>query len=397
MKIFVDGRTIKQNPSGVGIWNLRLTKELLEKDIDTIYLLTQKNCDYPFATDPNFKNFIPSKLYIIEAPHGYKFVSLNRFLFEQLLLARIIQRLNPDIAHFTDSFGIPFLLGKIKTVLTVHDLIPLTAYKENLNQFQFLLYKLSLKISLTKARRIVAISDKTKEDIVTLLNLAGEKISVIYDGVDEPVDFNKKELDNIWKRLSKDYGLLNKRYIFYLGGFGKRRNIPTLITVFHKAVIQKIIPSSYKLVLCGRMSQAKKEALENIEKTKHIVKKLQLERNVIFMDYVTNLEKTVLTNHSLFFLSLSFYEGFGLGPIEALKENKAAIFTRVGIWKSHKANSFIIENPLSHVEILDKIQQLLHWNLKQSSDFEDLRHFVKQFSWKKMANEYFNLYTSLLK
>lgn len=399
MKVFVDGRTIKKNPSGVGIWNLRLVKELLAKNVDKIYLLTQKNCDYPFTTDPNFKNCISSKLTIIEASHTYGFVSLNRFLYEQFLLRTIIQRLNPDITHFTDSFGIPFLLSnKIKTVLTVHDLIPLTPYKENLNQFQFLLYKLSLKISLARANRIVAISDQTKKDLVTLLNQANKNISIIYDGIDEPVDSGKKELDTVWKRLSKDYGLLSNKYIFYLGGFGKRRNVPTLIAVFHKAVLEKIIPSSYKLVLCGRISQAKKEALENIAKMKHLVKEVQLEQNVIFMDYVSNLEKTVLINHCLFFLSLSFYEGFGLGPIEALKENKATIFTRVGIWKSYQRSSgFIVENPLSSLEILGKIQYLLRWNFKESGDFENLLQFIKQFSWKRMANEYLNLYTSLQK
>jgi glycosyltransferase involved in cell wall biosynthesis len=126
-----------------------------------------------------------------------------------------------------------------------------------------------------------------------------------------------------------------------------------------------------------------------------MVRKLQLEYNVLFIDYVSDLEKTVFTNNCLFFLSLSFYEGFGLGPIEALKHNKATIFTRVGIWKSYdRENAFIVENPLSTLEILDKIQQLLRTNLKESRDFENLLQFIKQFSWKSMANEYFDLYRS---
>jgi len=396
MRIFIDGRTIKQNPSGVGLWNIRLTNELLKKNIGKIYLLTQKNCDYPFATDPNFNNSMPLKLTIIEASHADRFVSLNRFLYEQLFLIGIIQRINPHVAHFTDSFGIPLLLSnKIKTVLTVHDLIPLTPYKEYLNQFQLLLYKLSVQISVRRADRIVAISDKTKEDLIALLKLPDKNISVIYDGIDKSMDFSKKDLDGVWKRLSKEYGLVNNQYIFYLGGFGKRRNVPTLIDVFHKALREKIIPASYKLVLCGRISHAKKEALENIAKIKYMVRKLQLEYNVLFIDYVSDLEKTVFTNNCLFFLSLSFYEGFGLGPIEALKHNKATIFTRVGIWKSYdRENAFIVENPLSTLEILDKIQQLLRTNLKESRDFENLLQFIKQFSWKSMANEYFDLYRS---
>ncbi len=396
MRIFIDGRTIKQNPSGVGIWNLRLVRELLAKDIDRIYLLTQKNCDYPFTTDPNFKNFITSKLTIIEASHPDRFVSLKRFLYEQLFLIGIIQRINPDVAHFTDSFGIPLLLGnKIKTVLTVHDLIPLTPYKEYLNQFQLLLYKLSAQISVRRADRIVAISDKTKEDLVTLLNVSDKNIGIIYDGVDELMGFGKKELDSVWKRLSYEYGLVNNKYIFYLGGFGKRRNVPTLIDVFYKALREKIIPSSYKLVLSGRISNAKKESLENITKMKHMVRKLRLEHSVLFMDYVSDLEKTALIKHCLFFFSLSFYEGFGLGPLEGLVQHKATIFTRVGIWQSYrKENTFIVEDPLSHVEILGRIQQVLRINLKESTDFEDLLQFIKQFSWKRMANEYFDLYRS---
>ena len=396
MRIFIDGRTIKQNPSGVGIWNLRLINELLKKDIEKIYLLTQKNCDYPFKKDSHFKNFTESKLTIIEASHPYRFVSLNRFLYEQLLLARIIQRINPDVAHFTDSFGIPFLLSnKIKTVLTVHDLIPLTPYKEYLNHFQFLLYRLSLKVSLTRADRIVAISEKTKKDLIQLLKIPQADIEIIHDGIDKPLNFGKKDIDLQWKRLSKDYGLLSNEYILYLGGFGKRRNVPTIIGVFSKGLQKKIIPAHCKLVLSGRISNAKKEALENIVKMKHIVKELQLERNVIFMDYVSNLEKTVFIKHCLFFISLSFYEGFGLAPLEGLMHRKPTIFTRVGIWESYrKKNNFIVENPLSHVEILGKIQRLLHANLQESNDFEDLLQFIRQFSWKRMTEEYFDLYTS---
>jgi len=396
MRIFIDGRTIKQNPSGVGIWNLRLINELLKKDIEKIYLLTQKNCDYPFKKDSHFKNFTESKLTIIEASHPYRFVSLNRFLYEQLLLARIIQRINPDVAHFTDSFGIPFLLSnKIKTVLTVHDLIPLTPYKEYLNHFQFLLYRLSLKVSLTRADRIVAISEKTKKDLIQLLKIPQADIEIIHDGIDKPLNFGKKDIDLQWKRLSKDYGLLSNEYILYLGGFGKRRNVPTIIGVFSKGLQKKIIPAHCKLVLSGRISNAKKEALENIVKMKHIVKELQLERNVIFMDYVSNLEKTVFIKHCLFFISLSFYEGFGLAPLEGLMHRKPTIFTRVGIWESYrKKNNFIVENPLSHVEILGKIQRLLRINLKESNDFEDLLQFIRQFSWKRMTEEYFDLYTS---
>lgn len=397
MRIFIDGRTIKQNPSGVGIWNLRLVRELLAKDIDTIYLLTQKNCDYPFTSDPDFKNSMPLKLTIIEGSHTDRFVSLNRFLYEQLFLIGIIQRINPHIAHFTDSFGIPLLLSnKIKTVLTVHDLIPLTPYKEYLSLFEFMLYKLSVRISVRRADRIVAISDKTKEDLVTLLNVSDKNIGIIYDGIDKSMDFSKKDLDGVWERLSKEYGLLNNQYIFYLGGFGKRRNVPSLITVFHKALQGKIIPSSYKLVLSGRISHAKNEVVENITRLNYLVTKLQLEHNVLFLDYVSDLEKTVFIKHCLFFLSLSFYEGFGLGPLEALMRYKATIFTRVGIWKSYRQeNAFIVENPLSSLEILDKIQQVLRTNLKESRDFENLLQFIKQFTWKRMANDYFDLYTTL--
>ncbi|MCS6956705.1 MAG: glycosyltransferase family 4 protein [Patescibacteria group bacterium] len=399
MNIFIDGRTIKQNPSGVGKWNLCLVRELLKKPISKIFLLLPNNCSYDFFSDKNlFSKEINKKLILIKSSPPYQFVNKDRFLFEQFTLNKLIQKINPDIFHATDSFGIPFNLNKkIATILTIHDLIPLTPYRELMSFPQYILYKISLNISIKKAQKIVAISDNTKKDIIKYLRLKENEISVIYNGVDRPSIFSSKNEKNRWQELSKNLKLTQKKYILYYGGFGKRRNIPTLIESFNQLLQKKIIPQDFKLVLSGRIINAKSEHLKNLLTLKTLIKKLHVEKNIIFLDYLNDLDKAVLIKNALFFCSLSLYEGFGLTPIEVLVYHIPAIFTCVGIWYSYnKPSNFIINNPLSKNEIIEKMTNLIKNKFNFKNDYNNLLSFIDNFSWKKMVDEYYNLYKNLL-
>ena len=128
MHIAIDGRTIKQNPSGVGLWNLQLVENLLtHTQIDQVSLILNRSCTYDFGTNEALQRHVGKRLTLYHIAPQYNFVDLKRFLFEELTLGRIVNTIGPDIYHATDSFGIPRFISKnIRTVLTIHDLIPLT-------------------------------------------------------------------------------------------------------------------------------------------------------------------------------------------------------------------------------------------------------------------------------
>lgn len=397
MILLIDGRTIKKNPSGVGIWNIRLTEELLKKKVDKIYLLLTKNCDFDFSSNLNLSTAIREKqLELLYISPSYKYVSIQRFFFEQLVLSVLIRRIKPDIYHATDSFGIPFLTSaKTKKILTVHDLIPLTPYREYMNVFDFFLYKVSLYISLSKTNSIIAISDKTKEDLEQKCNK--KSIRLIYDGVDQldPIDQENKE--RVFSEYQSAHQIQKNNYLLYYGGFGLRRNVPMILYLFADLLKTKQINSQAKLVLSGRIQKAKKQALSNLSNIKKIAVRLDIDKNVVFLDYLTHEQKVTLLHYARLFVSLSFYEGFGLAPLEALNSKTPTITSKVGVFTSYpQSTDYLIESPSSLKEVLSKTKKVLIKDITKDKDFEKILAFIKNFKWSTMTDGYFQLYKELL-
>lgn len=388
MHLALDGRTIKNHPSGLGIWNIRLIEELLRTTDYRISVIVSRDFNYRFPET--------ARLQIIPLSARYQFISLRRILVEQFELPRLLQSLSPDLFHATDSWGIPAALpGHIKTVLTVHDLIPMTPYREMMSAWEYhLLYRPSVMRSLSKADAVVAISDNTRDDLVKYCRVPAGKIQVINDGIDNETLVREAGLQAPFLR---PYGLRENRYILYVGGFGTRRNVPTAIRVFHDLLKSGTIARDTKLVLSGRIKNAKSEALKNLNSIRSLIARLGLDTSVVLLDYLPVEIKDALIRHSLFVISLSLYEGFGLAPLESLQQGKETYLSRVGIMKSYAGSSpFVIENPLSVTEIVHKIRANLKVSSRRQNDLESLTAFVRGFSWSQMAASYVGLYQALL-
>lgn len=397
MKIAIDGRSIKEKPSGVGIWNLRFIHHLLRESSHTIYLLLPKNCTYNFANDSFFSQYIDKRLHLIPTPFTYSFVDFKRFFFEQFGLIKLLVSLNVDIYHATDSFGLPFLLpAYIKTVITCHDMIPYTPYREYMNGMQFLFYNAAIKISLKKATRVIAISDQTRDDILTYTH-TGKEISVIYNGIDKlkklPEDTQKTQ----WEEISEIHNLSSENYIFYFGGFGPRKNVLSVVETFLYLRKNKLIKKDCKLILCGRITNAKKASLESLQSINELIKKYSIAQSVIILDYISEETKLVLIQNALLCLFFYLYEGFGFAPIEVLQQNKLVVFTKTGIWQSYKQeNILIVENPLDSHEMNEKVALVLKEKKEiQHRALTMLQQFIQQFSWSKMTQEYLEVYKNL--
>jgi len=399
LRILIDGRTIKNNPSGLGIWNLQLVRHLVKYENIQLFLILTKNCDYDFSNDGLLSPFLKEKLILINSNHDYKFVSLDRFVFEQFQLPKIIQRLKIDLYHATDSFGIPINLPKkIKVMLTIHDLIPLTPYREYLNWQQFLIYRVSLFLSIKRANLITAISDKTKTDIKHYLQPKTNVVAV-YDGVDEPTLYSEKIIDKAFVQLNQQYLLKKQQYLLYYGGFGPRRNTETLIKVLRQLIDQQIVSPDFKLVLSGRIKNAKTQALLILNGLKNLIKNLKLQDNVVIIDYLMPESKAALIKNSSLFVTLTLYEGFGLTPMEVIKYNKYALTTRTGIWHQFPSlnNIFIIEDPFSIPEISHKVSLIIQNSSNLKADYQKMVNFTKVFQWSSMAKNYFKLYGKIIK
>lgn len=380
MKVLFDARTMRENPTGVGHTAFNLLKEL-EKDKNLeIIVLTRKGVRRISGL---------TRIKIHETGINYQFVGLKRFLFEQTILPLIIRKYNPDITHFYDSFGVPYLISKKrKIVLTVHDLIPMTKYRELMTDIGSIFYKLSIKHSLLRADKIICISQFTKKDIGYFFpKVKRQKIKNIYHGAQKPIKSNTDK-NIILRKLN-----IKNKYIFYLGGFPPRKNVYGLVKAFY--IFNKKHKNKYKLILAGRFSPLP-DAQKNIKRIKSFIKSNNLENKIILSDCVSVEEKEILLRNSEFCVYLSFYEGFGLPVLEALSVGTPVLTSMNSPMEELAQGYALYANPSNVNDISDKMSKLINnYNFYKQKAEEAKNVLIPKFNWRETARQYQHTYNEL--
>src|SRR5579859_4888860 len=149
MKIGIDGRYAQDDLVGVGNYIKNLVEGFTNKGYECVIFYSSK---------PKCKIDKSSSIIISTS---------NRYLFEQIFLPIALIKNNIDIYHCTGNSGLP-IFTSVPTVLTIHDLIPLS-YK---NYFKFsrqpflskTLFRLNTKLSCLKAKQIMADSKFVKKE-----------------------------------------------------------------------------------------------------------------------------------------------------------------------------------------------------------------------------------------
>lgn len=343
MKVCIDIQSVIANRTGVGRYTCELVKALSKivnkGDITLSYfnfLGRYEGLDY-------FQNkqikFIPGRLYN-QLWKKFHFPPLNWFIGDY------------DVYHFPNFCLPPMNHGKY--IITVHDLA-FMRYPEYIEpkNLKFLLSELPR--SLEEAHRIIAVSNFTKNELVELFKIPKEKVVVIYEGVSHGNDVRPSS------------NTLPSKYILCVSTIEPRKNIDGLIKAFHLCKLK-----DYKLVIAGKKGW------------KVLLKQ---EKDVIYLGYVPEDELYDIYRRASAFVFPSFYEGFGLPPLEAMANFVPVVSTRFEVLGD--AARFI--NPKDPQDIADGIMEALEnpekWIKKAVEQ-------AKKFTWEKTAEETLRLYES---
>lgn len=373
MKVGIDCRL--WNETGVGRYTKNLVLNLLaiDKSNDYVFFAQSKDIDQikfqissiRQAQDRNFK------FQIIKADIRW------HTLAEQLELPKILNKENLDLVHFP-YFSVPIFYKK-PFVITIHDLIlnhyptgqastlPLPFYYiKNIG------YRFVISQAARKAKQIIAVSQATKKEIIDHLNTSDNKISVIYEGFDSQISTNKKQ------------NPFNKKYFLYVGNAYPHKNLNVLISAFQKFQEKH---HDVLLVLVGKEDYFYKQLKEKIYS-------LHLDANVLIYGYATDEDLSVLYEHAISLIIPSKMEGFGLPGLEAMAHRCSVICSDIPVFKEIYNNVPIYFDKNNSDDLLEKMEavyvKLPHEQVKRGLDR------VKDFSWKKMAEETLNVYNSSL-
>lgn len=288
------------------------------------------------------------------------------------------------ICHITtqaNAHMLHFIKNK-KSVVTCYDLIPYVYLSEE-GFLQRLKIKLWMK-GLKKANRIIAISEFTKKELVKYLNYPEEKIFIAYCAVDHSNYKVLKRDEKIAKKYKIDSDFFN---ILYVGNEEKRMNVETIIKSIGEL---KKLGKKIKFIKVGKANSAGKR-----EKILELIKKLNVEKEVIFTDYVEEEDIPMIYNLVDLCVYPISYAGFGLPPLEAMACGCPVITTNKTSLPEVVGDAAILVKEKDSKDLTKAILKIMEDDkLRKDLIGKGLRQ-CKKFNWENCAEQFLNCYRSL--
>ncbi len=301
----------------------------------------------------------------------YQIVKPGRFWTQiGLPINLFLHRPRPDV-FFTPSHYAP-RFSPIPVVISVMDLSYI--YFPELFKAKDL-YQLRswTKYSARMAKKVLTISQASKNDIIKYLGIPLQKVLITYPGI--KMKSQNSKLQSNQALLKKKYGI-NGEYILFVGTLQPRKNITRLIEAFSRMDKRE----NLTLIIVGKKGWLYQDILE-------APNKFGVEDDVLFLEFVSDEELILLYQKALFFILPSLYEGFGLPVLEAMSFGCPVITSNVSSLPEAGGDAALYVNPNDVMDIKEKMQMLannkeLRFQLKEKG-FKQ----VKKFSWEETAKK----------
>jgi glycosyltransferase involved in cell wall biosynthesis len=275
--------------------------------------------------------------------------------------------------------GLHFVLPPVRNarrVLTVHDLTylkyPDYFLNRDLNECG---YQRELPMSLALSDAVIAVSQKTREDLIEILKIPQEKIRVIHEGVDAHF-FNpvKEEEKSAIRTL---YDLPTPYIVFLVGTPEPRKNLLKTVAA------ARLAAPHLTLVLIGPQKPLKSLLNDDF-------------RNIKFTGIVKEEHLPALLSGAQISLYPSLYEGFGLPVLESMACGIPVITSSRGALPEIAGDAALFVDPEDMDSIVDAISELINDDVMQNRLKIDGRKRAAEFTWQKAAEETLSLYREIL-
>ena len=328
-----------------------------------------------------------------EGRHGYRSVfrlarpSRLAWLPDRIVLPRLLSKDRIDIYHSNDIASIVFH-KRTRTVVTVHDLIPLIFWKE-MSPAIPIDYAFALRQGFRRAAKcdlIITDSEQSRSDICGRLRVPRERVKVVFPGCSP--SFRPRDREGARERLRERYGI-RTRFLLYVGGSDFRKNLSVLVEAF-----RDILRTGYdgSLVMVGETFHW------DIGETRRLrdqIAQRGIGDRVLFPGYVGDEDLPDFYSACDMFVFPSLYEGFGLPVVEALACGAIALVTRCSAVPEVAGDAAEYFDPRDARNIVQAFSALFHSPQRQSELREKGPAQAGRFSWDQAARQILALYDEL--
>lgn len=322
-------------------------------------------------------NFITSPLASGHAIRGVGFYTKRLLAQLKVLAPKFDIKIIEDSKEACDLIHYPFfdlyqhslpIFRDIKTIVTIHDVIPLEFPNHYPPGFKGKLNLFLQKLAINSVDTVLTDSYASVQAIQKYLLVPHDKIKLVYLAAD--AKFRPK-------KVIKKYNLPGK-FILYVGDINWNKNIPNLIKACEQI--------NYPLVIVGKQAAEIEKMDLNHPQLQHL-KNLDF-KNVTRLGFVSDDDLVDIYNLATVYCQASYAEGFGLPVLEAM-----ACGIQVAISNTHSLPE-IAGNAAEYFDPHD-ISGMAKALEKAISNKFDVVSQAKRFSWEKTAKETLMVYKSI--
>lgn len=367
MRIAVNARFLLANKlEGIG----RFTFETLQRitrnhpEHEFIFLF-----DRPYSPEFIFAPNVTPVVLFPQARHPFLY-----YWFFNFSVTRALKKHKADLFLSTD--GYLSLRTNVPQVAVMHDLA-FIHFKEGINKLEETYYNYFFPKYAHKAKRLVAVSNYTKQDIVTEFNINPNKIDVVYNAPSKGfVPLNNDLQNEVREKFSA--GL---PYFCYVGAMHPRKNVETLLEAFD--AFKTSTQSNFKLVIVGRKAWQNEGIDRAYQNMKH-------QQDVIFTGRVSEADLYNITASAFAMVYIPFFEGFGLPIVEAMACDVPVITSNVTSMPEVADEAGILVSPIDAKEVAQAMINLASdSNLYQQKKLASAKR-KHDFSWDESADKLWN-------
>ena len=289
----------------------------------------------------------------------------------------------------------------IPMVLTVHSLEPLRPWKREQLGYGYDFSKWLEKTAIEMSDAVIAVSEETRKDVLSLFDVAPERVKIIYNGIDPTEYYPRQSMDQLVR-----YGIDPKRpYVLFVGRIARQKGIIHLVNAI------RYMDKGFQIVLCAGAPDTAEIAAEM---KKDVAEAQSKHGDVIWIEeMVPKAAVYELYTHAAVFCCPSIYEPFGIINLEAMACETAVVATAVGGIKEVVVDGetgFLVpleqmtESPFEPLDpqkfshdLAAKINILMaNPELREKFGKAGRKRALEKFSWSAIAAETKKLYESLL-
>lgn len=278
---------------------------------------------------------------------------------------RALKKYKADVFFSPD--GYMSLTSQVKQVGVIHDL-NFEHHPEDLPKSARIYLKKYFPLFAKKAKHILTVSNYSKQDIVSTYGVSGDKITVAYNGIGDfffPISESKK--DDVRRKFTQ-----GNEYFIFVGALHPRKNVVRLFNAFDQ--FKRENKNNIQLLIVGEKYWWNEEIQHTFEALTH-------KQDIVFTGHVQSTELNDLYGAALALTFVSYFEGFGIPLVEAMKCEIPIIASNATCLPEVAGEAAIYIDPYSVDEIANAMNAIATNPILRLQLVHKGKERCKAFSW----------------